>query len=502
MLETVLLIVGGVLAFFFILFLFSLPGLIYNCAPNEVLIFTGRRRRVGPERIVGYRIIKGGMGYRLPLLERVDRMDLTNMVIDLAASNAYSKGGIPLVVQGVANVKVAGHEPLLNNAIERFLGKRREEIMAIAKATLEGSLRGILATMTPEQVNEDKIIFAEKLVQEVEQDMTSLGLVVDTLKIQSVLDDVKYLDSIGRKRNAEVMSRARIAEAVARADSVVRSSENLQKESKAQIDAQTAIAKSDADKRLREITTRRDALIAEELATVSAMVAKALADLEVQKARVEMVRRQLEADVIQPAKAQAEAMEAAAKAEVAPILEEGRARAEALRKVVQSLNAAGEHGREMLLTQKLPSIIDALTNVIAETRVEKVTVVDFPSSAGDSPANLPVKALVTLEQIKQLFGIDLVEKLKAIAPATAAVGRDSGAAPGDGSKKAVAAPPEPVHALEPEAKAEEPEREKEQRQEQGGGKKQKMKLSLGAPMPPPVPTFEFKKSEDGEAEKG
>ncbi|HVL38705.1 MAG TPA: SPFH domain-containing protein, partial [Fimbriimonadaceae bacterium] len=169
-------LVVGVLLVFAILAIFGMRSLIYNCAPNEVLIFSGRRRRLG-DRYVGYRVIKGGFGYRWPLLERVDRMDLTNMVIDVTAQNAYSKGGIPLTVQGVANVKVAGHEPLLNNAIERFLGKSRMEIMGIAKATLEGSLRGILASMTPEQVNEDKLLFAERLVHEVEQDMTALGLV-------------------------------------------------------------------------------------------------------------------------------------------------------------------------------------------------------------------------------------------------------------------------------------------------------------------------------------
>lgn len=411
---TWVLVAAGIVAFFILLFILSIPALLNICAPNEVIIFTGRRRRVGPDRVVGYRVIKGGKGMRMPMFERVDRMDLTNIVIDLTATNAYSKGGIPLIVQGVANVKIAGHEPLLNNAIERFLGKRRDEIMMIAKSTLEGSLRGVLATMTPEQVNEDKIIFAEQLVQEVEQDMTALGLVVDTLKIQNVTDDVKYLDSIGRKRNAEVISRARISEAVARADSIVRSSENLQKESKAQIDAQTSIAKADAEKRLREITTRRSALVAEELATVAAAVAKAQADLEVQKARVEQVRRQLEADVIQPAKATAEAMEARAKAEVAPILEEGRARAQALRAVVQSLEAAGDHGREVLLMQKLPSIVEAVTNVIAETDIEKMTIIDMP----DSGSGLAGKAVSTLEQIKQLFGIDLVEKIKGIGPQT------------------------------------------------------------------------------------
>jgi flotillin len=401
-------IVIGAAIVFGIALLASLRGMLYNCAPNEVLIFTGRKRRVG-QRILGYRVIKGGYGWRVPLLERVDRMDLTNMVIDVGASNAYSKGGIPLSVQGVANVKIAGHEPILNNAIERFLGKTRQEIMAIAKATLEGALRGILATMTPEQVNEDKILFAEKLVQEVEQDMTALGLVVDTLKVQTVTDEVKYLDSIGRKRNAEIISKARIAEALAHAQSIVRSAENLERETRAQTDAAIATANAEANRQLTEIKTRRAALVAEELAAVNALVARAKADLEVQRARVEQVRRQLDADVIQPAKAAAEAAEAAAKAEAAPILEEGRARADALRSVAESMKAAGPAGRELLMLQKLPEIISAITDMIADTRIEKVTIIE---GAGEGGGSLPMKAVSTAEQIKQLFGVDLVAKLQ------------------------------------------------------------------------------------------
>jgi flotillin len=253
-------------------------------------------------------------------------------------------------------------------------------------------------------------MFAERLVQEVEQDMTSLGLVVDTLKIQTVTDEVKYLDSIGRKKNAEIVSKARIAEALAHAQSVVRSAENLEKETKAQNAAAVATANADAQRRLTEITTRRAALVAEELAAVNAAVARARAEVQVQKARVEQVRRQLDADVIQPAKAAAEAAEAAATAEVAPILEEGRARADALKSVANSLQAAGAHGRELLLLQKLPEIIEALTNVVAETNIEQVTIIDIQSS--DGGLSLPMKAITTAEQVKQLFGIDLVGKLK------------------------------------------------------------------------------------------
>jgi flotillin len=88
-------------------------------------------------RKVGYRIIKGGRALRIPLLETVDSMDLTNMPIEVAVQGAYSKGGIPVNVHGIANVKIAGEQPVLDNAIERFLGVDRARIMAIAKDTLE-----------------------------------------------------------------------------------------------------------------------------------------------------------------------------------------------------------------------------------------------------------------------------------------------------------------------------------------------------------------------------
>lgn len=410
---------SGVIPMFIIVFVLTVAAvvgvitarrLIHICAPNEVLIFSGKKRRVG-KRLLGYRIVKGGRGFRVPLLERVDRLDLTNMVIDVAARNAYSRGGIPLTVNGVANVKIGGFEPVLNNAIERFLGKPRLEIMKIAKATLEGALRGVLATMTPEEVNEDRILFAERLVREVEQDLTALGLVVDTLKIQNVQDDVSYLDSIGRRKNAEIIRSARIAEARAKADAVVRAAENRQREARAKITASVEIAKADATKRLRDIKTLRAALVAEEQATVAAAVAKAVSEVEVQKARVETVRRQLDAEVVQPAKAACLSAEAAAKASAEPIVQDGCARAEVLTRLAESWRNAGPHAREIFLLQKLPRIIEQLTEVVAPTEIEQVTMIDGRAPGGGTDGRLSLKAFSSLEQLKEIFGVDLVEAL-------------------------------------------------------------------------------------------
>ncbi len=406
-LGIVIAVVGGIA----LLFLLNLRTIIYLCSPNEVLIFSGKRRRVG-NRLFGYRIIKGGMGFRVPLMERVDRLDLTNMVIDISVSNAYSKGGVPLAVQGVANVKVAGHEPVLNNAIERFLGKSRQEIMQIAKMTLEGSLRGILATMTPEEVNEDKILFAERLVGDVEEDMTRLGLVIDTFKLQNVQDEVSYLDSIGRKKNAEILRQARIAEAVARADAAVRSAENREREMRTKITAETDIAKADAQRRLRDTLTQREALVAEEQATVAASLAQSKAEIDVQKARIEQMRRKLDADVIQPAKARCESLEAEAKAKAAPIIADGEARAMVLRTLSERWSAAGPHARDVFLLQKMDKIIDAITATVADTTIDQVTMIDSNAPSLGTDGSLPMKAISTIEQIKQVFGVDLLDLVK------------------------------------------------------------------------------------------
>ena len=210
--QNVLAVGGGTVVLALIVLAVILKRMIYICPPNEVLIFSGSHHRVEDKQL-GYRVVQGGRGVRIPMIEVVDRMDLTNMVIELRVQGAYSKGGIPLNVQGVANVKVSSKVTQLANAVERFLTMTREQIMAIARETLEGNLRGVLSTLTPEEVNQDREKFAGELLHEADHDLARLGLELDTLKIQHVSDDKGYLDSIGRRQTAELFKRSRIAEA-------------------------------------------------------------------------------------------------------------------------------------------------------------------------------------------------------------------------------------------------------------------------------------------------
>jgi flotillin len=401
----VVLVVVGVVG---LLFLAMAKRLIYVSEPNEALVFSGATRRLG-ERVLGYRIVRGGRAIRVPLFERVDRMDLTNLSIDVAVTGAYSKGGIPLNVHGVANVKIPGTEPLLNNAIERFMGRSRMELARIAKETLEGNLRGVLAQLTPEQVNEDKESFARMLLEEAEHDMQRLGLALDNLKIQNVTDDAGYLNSIGRIRGAGVRQGAVIAEAEAQSDAAEQQARNWAGAEMAKVDADLAIAVQETQKQITESRSRREALIAESQGQVKAQLSSIRAEIERERARLLQIKRQLEADVVAPAEAGRKACEERARGDAASIIERGRAEATALGALVTAFNSAGPAAREAMVLQKLMPLLGRIAGQESSLHVTRLTV--LPSGTDNPGAGFARAALGAATQIQAATGVDLTRLL-------------------------------------------------------------------------------------------
>lgn len=388
-------------------------NVLYVSGPNEVLVFSGFYKTTTADgKVMGYRFLKGGRAFRIPLFETVDKMDLTNMIIELQVKNAYSKGGIPLTVLGVANIKVPGEEPLIHNALERFLGKTRAEIMEIARETLEGNLRGVLAGLTPEQVNQDKEAFAERLTGEAEHDLSNLGLVLDTLKIQNVTDDVGYLDATGRKRSAEVRKDAQIAEARAKAEAAEQKWINTQNAELTKIQAHMDVAVKENERRINDARTRREALIAEQQAEVQALIAQAAAEMGMQDARIEQVKLQLQADVIQPAEAARQQAEQNAKAQAAQIIEQGRATATVLKNLSATYRGSGTNGRDVLLMQKLVPMLGQIMGGVGALHVDRLTVIGAGGTNGGGDGSLATKLVSTSEQIKAATGIDVPQMIK------------------------------------------------------------------------------------------
>jgi len=400
-------------------FVVLLRQLYYICQPSEVLIFAGLGKTTGDGRKVGYRTVRGGSALRIPVLEEVMRLDLSNMIIELRVENAYSKGGIPLNVAGVANIKISGDEPGIHNAIERLIGKSQDDIRHIAKETLEGNLRGVMASLTPEQLNEDKITFARTLLEEAEDDLQKLGLVLDTLQIQNISDDVRYLDSIGRKQLVELKRDSRIAEAEATSQSAVKQAENARITSLRRLDKELAIATANAQKRIKDALTRRDALVAEVDAQVGAELARAEAELPVQEERIKQVMQQLEADVIAPAESECETMMADAKGAAASIVEQGRSQAEGLQELVTSLKRSGSDAKRLFLLQKLEPLLTMLSDTVQPIEVEEVSLI----GERDGQMNLSIATL--LRQLQDSTGLRLPNAIeKASMDQPSATGSD------------------------------------------------------------------------------
>ncbi|MGB7416703.1 MAG: SPFH domain-containing protein [Thermosynechococcaceae cyanobacterium] len=384
-------------------------NLYYICQPSEVLIFAGSSRTSADGRRVGYRLVKGGSSIRVPLLERALRMDLTNMIIELRVSNAYSKGGIPLKVDGVANIKIAGEEPTIHNAIERLLGKTRTEIEQIAKETLEGNLRGVLASLTPEQVNEDKLAFAKSLLEEAEDDLEQLGLVLDTLQIQNISDDVRFLDSIGRKQQADLQRDARISEAETQAESAIRTAENERITALKRLDRDIGVARAEAERRIKDALTKRGAVVAEVEAEVASELVRIQSEVPVQQERIKQVTQQLQADVVAPAEAACKRAIAQARGNASQIIEDGKAQAEGTQRLAESWQTAGSAARDIFLLQKLEVLLTTLASTVPEIEIENVTVVDTTSGG------TATKAAAFIEQIRHTTGIDVAGAVQSMA---------------------------------------------------------------------------------------
>ena len=404
----------AVLAVLFVIMIVS--SLIVICPPNKVAVISGRTRALSDGRTVGYRILKGGRTLRIPILEKVSWMDLNTIPLEVSVTNAYSKGAIPLNVQGIANVKVSSAEGLLENAAERFLDRPTEQIGQIAKETLEANLRGVLATLSPEEVNEDRLKFSHQLIDEADDDIKTLGLELDVMKIQNVTDDNQYLDSVGRRLTAEVVKQARVAEAERMAESEAAEAAARERAQIATVQADKNIVEEQNQLRVRTAELEAIAKAKEEEASVAGDIARATAEQELEQQRIELERRRLEADVVTPAKANLEAKQLAAQAEAAKIIEDGKAQVEVFQRLTEQYQAAGDDGQRIFVLNMLPELVDKIVSTVNNVDIDRVAIVDNGGGQGGGipglVSQLPGAVVSLTEQIEAATGVDILGSMR------------------------------------------------------------------------------------------
>ncbi len=408
--------IGLIAALAMIFVIMIVSSLIIICPPNRVAVISGRSRQLSDGRTVGYRILRGGRTLRIPIIEKVAWMDLNTIPLEVSVTNAYSAGAIPLNVQGIANVKVSSSEGLLENAAERFLNVPTASIGQIAKETLEANLRGVLATMSPEEVNEDRLKFSQQLIDEADDDIKTLGLELDVMKIQNVTDDNLYLESVGRRLTAEVVKEARVAEANRMAESEAAEASARERAQIASVQADKNIVEEQNMLRVRTAELDAIARAKEEQAQVAGDIARATAEQELEQQRIELERRRLEADVVTPAKANLEAKQLKAQADAAKIIEDGKAQVDVFRRLTDQYQQAGDDGQRILVLNMLPELVDKIVSTVNSVNIDRVAVVDNGGGGqGGIPgfvSQLPGAVVALSEQISAATGVDILGSMR------------------------------------------------------------------------------------------
>ncbi|MGB0715339.1 MAG: flotillin family protein, partial [Phycisphaerae bacterium] len=380
--------------------------------PSEMLIISGKRQKDGK----GYRTLIGGRTVVLPIIEKVSRLSLRNMQVQLEVK-AQAGGGtmMPVLVNGVANVKVSSHPDERANAIERFLDQPSMELQRVARETLEGGLRAVIGKMTPEEIVEDRDKFVQTVMHEVTDDFRKLGLLIDSVNIQNVADEQQYLDSISRKATAEVKAAARKTEAEQAAEASIKEAEaeaasrrakatrdaeakateaeSLQKSEQARLEAEKAIAETDNALRIRKAELAREA---------------ALKEAQQQEAAQKAEEARLNATHVASAMAQRDIAKAKAEGEAATVLEEGKARAAAIEQIGEAI-ARNPEAINVMMLELMPDVVKEVAKSVNNIALGEVTVIDGGNGQAMAGASMGrARALSeTLAMVENIVGVDL-----------------------------------------------------------------------------------------------
>lgn len=404
---------GGAIVAMLVL-IWMIKTLIRICPPNKAYVFSGRDHITPSGKKVGYRIVQGGRAYKYPIIETIEEIDLSLYSVAIRVTNAYSKGGIALDVQSIANVKVSSDEVLIHNAIERFLGRNKSEILRVARETLEGNLRGVISTLTPEQINEDRMKFADRVSEDVKKEMDKLGLHLDVFKIQSVSDKGGYLKAMGRQRISMIVKEAEVAESNYLAEAKQVEANMTENSQIAQTQAKDTIRQKENE--LRQIQAALEAKIqTEEEVTIAAeKSAEATAMKELQELRAELEEIRLQVEEVLPAQANKKAAQLIAEGRSAMIAERGLAMAYAVDSMSDVWKYAGKDSMAIVLMEKIETILKRAASTVDQLDLNNITLID--GGSGDT-INGIVKAHTDVistifSAIDDILGVNLATSLK------------------------------------------------------------------------------------------
>jgi len=420
--------------------------------PNEVLIISGIRHKIATadniKESVGFRIVKGGGTFVIPIFERVDHLSLELFTLDVNTPEVYTVAGVPVMVDGVAQVKIKGDDVSIRTAAEQFLSKGKQEIMNISLQTMEGHLRAILGTMTVEEIYSNRDAFASKVQDVAAADMANMGMVVVSFTIRDIRDKQGYLDALGKPRTAQVKKDATVGEAEAERDATIKSAEAKREGEIGRLDAETKIAEADRNYKMKlaeyeaSVNQKKaeadlaydlqkyktEQLVKEE--EVAVKVVEKTKEIELSEKEVQRKKLELNASIERPAdaekykiqtvadaekyklsavaegqsqaikltgSAEADANKARGIAHADVIKAQGLSEAEAMTKKAMAWQEYNQAAIAQMLIEKLPDIARAISEPLSKT--EKIVIINSGNNDGGGASKVTGDVTQILAQL-------------------------------------------------------------------------------------------------------
>lgn len=439
--------------------------------PNHVLIVSGLKHKVrgADGRIIeiGYRLLRGGGTFVWPVVEKAEVMSLELMTLEVRTPEVYTAMGVPVQVDGIAQIKVRNDDVSVRTAAEQFLSKGEAQIRQTALQTVEGHLRAILGMMTVEEIYRERDKFAQRVQDVAATDISNMGLQIVSFTIRDIRDNQGYLDALGKPRIAQVKRDAVIGEAEANRDAVIKSAQANQEGQTAKFQADTQVAEADRDYKMKlaeyaaSVNQRKaesdlaydlQKFQTQQLVTaeqIKVQVVEKENQITVQEKEISRREKELAATVNRPAEAErfrieqlaqaeqyrlqttaqgqaeairatglaeAEANKARGLAQAEVIRQQGLSEAEAMAKKADAWRAYNEAAITQMFIDKLPEIAAAVSAPLAKT--EKIVIVNAGDGNGGGASKLTADVTQIIAQlppmVEALTGIKLDELIKKV----------------------------------------------------------------------------------------
>lgn len=425
--------------------------------PNEVLIISGGKKKSvelpdGTKKKIGYRYRIGGGAFVWPFLETVDvlPMEVINMTIKTPEVLTY--GGVPIMADSSAQVKINPTESSISLAAEQFLGTGKEGIREVSSTIIEGKMREVIGTMSVENIYKERQQFASKVNQAVKEDFDRMGLSLISFSLKDISDTQGYLDALGKPQISAAKRDASIAEAETEKEATIKSSEARKEGEVARLAAEAKIAKARWDNEAKKSESQVEVnqkkaqsdyayelerfRLNQNIKREEAKANQIEKEEAIQTQELEISRREkeLNATVIKPAdarkyqlqaeadaeghriqseaKGKAEATRLEGEAEAGKIKQRGLAEAESMLKKSQAWEKYNQAAIMEIYLNNLPELAKAVSEPLS--KVDKIVLVGGDKGTGASKISSQVAEVLAQmpDVVKSLTGVDLKKYMK------------------------------------------------------------------------------------------